>query len=536
MRQRERWLAAAAGVVAAGAALGAAECVAVVTGPRTAPLVAVGGAVIDAVPEAGKDLAIRLFGTHDKTALLLGTVVLLAAAAAGIGVLALRSARLGALGAAAFGCVGAAAALTRHRAGPAALLPAVVGAVAAALVLRWLIRYLAAPPAVRAGVGADDAGVGADDAGVGAGGGGVGADDGGRAGADRGRRRFLLAAGATAALGAVAGTGGRWLAGLRDVGRERAEVTLPAPVSPAAPLPADLAGAGPTPFVTPAADFYRIDTALVVPQVSVHGWTLRVHGRVARPLTLTWEQFLARPMIERYVTLACVSNEVGGDLIGNALWLGVPLRDLLDEVGPADGADQVVSRSVDGFTAGTPTAVLRDGRDAMLAVGMNGAPLPVAHGFPVRMVVPGLYGYVSATKWLAELEVTSFDAFDAHWVPKGWARRAPVKTGSRIDTPRGGRTLRAGPTVVAGVAWAQHRGIAAVEVRVDGGPWLPARLSGVPSVDTWRQWTVSWDAAPGDHRLTVRATDAAGDPQTDQRRDPAPDGATGLHSVEVTVT
>jgi DMSO/TMAO reductase YedYZ molybdopterin-dependent catalytic subunit len=240
-------------------------------------------------------------------------------------------------------------------------------------------------------------------------------------------------------------------------------------------------------------------------------------------------------MIERYATLACVSNEVGGDLIGNARWLGVPVKDLLDEAGPLDGADQVVSRSVDGFTAGTPTAAFLDGRDAMLAVGMNGEPLPVAHGFPVRLVVPGLYGYVSATKWLAELELTSFADYDAYWVRRGWARQAPVKTQSRIDTPRSRATLRRGRVVVAGVAWAQHRGVSGVEVRVDDGPWRAASLGAVPSIDTWRQWTVEWDAPPGRHRLEVRATDNAGQVQPAEERPPEPDGATGWHHVDVTV-
>ncbi len=241
-------------------------------------------------------------------------------------------------------------------------------------------------------------------------------------------------------------------------------------------------------------------------------------------------------MIERYVTLACVSNEVGGNLIGNARWLGVPIKDLLDEVEPLDGADQVVSRSVDGFTAGTPTAALRDGRDAMLAVGMNGEPLPVAHGFPVRMVVPGLYGYVSATKWLAEWELSSFRDFDAYWIRRGWAQQAPIKTESRIDTPGAGASRKRGQVVVAGVAWAQHRGISKVEVRVDDGPWQQATLGAVPSIDTWRQWTWVWDATAGKHVLTVRATDNGGETQPEEERPPAPDGATGWHRVDVTVS
>ena len=282
--------------------------------------------------------------------------------------------------------------------------------------------------------------------------------------------------------------------------------------------------------------FYRIDTALVVPQVAPDGWTLKIHGRVRNPITLTYaEAGQSVPVIERYVTLACVSNEVGGALISTSRFLGVPLKPLLDEAGPLDGADQVVSRSVDGFTAGTPTAALLDGRDAMLAVGMNGEPLPIEHGFPVRMVVPGLYGYVSATKWLAEIELSSFADFDAYWIRRGWSQQAPIKTESRIDTPQDGSSVKPGSVTIAGVAWAQHRGISKVEIQVDGGPWQSAKLAAVPSVDTWRQWALAWTAAPGKHRLTVRATDNGGETQTDALSPPDPNGATGWHSVDVTV-
>jgi len=240
--------------------------------------------------------------------------------------------------------------------------------------------------------------------------------------------------------------------------------------------------------------------------------------------------------VERYVTLTCVSNEVGGELVGNARWLGVPIKDLLDEVEPEDGADQVVSRSVDGYTAGTPTAALLDGRDALLAVGMNGEPLPVEHGFPVRMVVPGLFGYVSATKWLEELELSSFAEFDPYWVRRGYEAQAPIKTQSRIDTPGAGKQLSEGQVMVAGVAWAQQRGVSAVEVRVDDEPWQQATLAAAPSVDTWRQWSWPWQATPGDHRLQVRATDETGEVQTDQEAEPFPDGASGWHTKDVTVS
>ncbi len=293
---------------------------------------------------------------------------------------------------------------------------------------------------------------------------------------------------------------------------------------------------GQTTFVTPNADFYRIDTALVVPEVDPATWTLRIHGQVQKEITLTYAELLKRPMIERYITLCCVSNEVGGNLVGNARFLGAPLKDLLEEAGPKPGADQVVGRSVDGFTAGSPTAVLMDGRDAMLAIGMNGQPLPVEHGFPVRVVVPGLYGYVSATKWITELEVTSFSAFDAYWVPRGWSAMGPIKTESRIDTPSDGSNKKAGNIVIAGVAWAQHRGISKVEVQVDNGPWMIASLDAVPSTDTWRQWKVDWAATAGQHQIRVRATDNAGDTQTSQVADVAPNGASGYHTIDVNVS
>jgi hypothetical protein len=257
---------------------------------------------------------------------------------------------------------------------------------------------------------------------------------------------------------------------------------------------------------------------------------------VRNPFTVSYADLLAMPMIERYITLACVSNDVGGGLIGNARWLGVPLKGLLERAGPLPGADQVVGRSADGFTVGTPTEVLMDGRDALVAVGMNGEPLPIEHGFPVRLVVPGLYGYVSATKWLTELELTSFHDFSAYWVPRGWAAQAPIKTESRIDTPRDGSRPKGGQVTVAGVAWAQHRGISKVEVQVDDGPWQPATLGPVPSVDTWRQWSFAWTASKGKHRLTVRATDNSGALQIQDQAPPAPDGATGWHSIEVEVS
>jgi DMSO/TMAO reductase YedYZ molybdopterin-dependent catalytic subunit len=324
---------------------------------------------------------------------------------------------------------------------------------------------------------------------------------------------------------------------------ERAAVTIPAPSSAAAALPrgVDLRIPGLSAFTTPNPSFYRVDTALVVPKIDATGWRLRIHGKgVTKELDLGYRDLLARPLIERDITLTCVSNEVGGPYLGNARWIGVPLASLLREAGvrpPSQGgpADQLLARSVDGMMIGSPVETVMDGRDAMLVVGMNGEPLPFAHGFPVRMLVPGLYGYVSACKWLKDLELTGFADFDAYWVRRGWSRQAPIKTESRVDTPKPFAQLSAGTVQVAGVAWAQHTGIDRVEVRVDGGPWQTADLAAQDTVDTWRQWVWQWPAGPGSHRIEVRATDRSGYTQTDARVGTVPNGATGWHSVVVNV-
>jgi DMSO/TMAO reductase YedYZ molybdopterin-dependent catalytic subunit len=288
------------------------------------------------------------------------------------------------------------------------------------------------------------------------------------------------------------------------------------------------------PFVTPNRDFYRIDTALVVPQVRAEDWTLRVHGMVDRPFEVTYAELLERRLVEADITMTCVSNPVGGDLVGNARWLGVSTRDLLDDAGVRPGADQLVGRSTDGYTCGFPIAHAYD-TDSLVAVGMNGEPLPIRHGFPARLVTPGIYGYVGSTKWLTELEVTTFDAFDQYWVPRGYAARAPVETMARIDTPRSAQRVRAGRVPIAGVAWAQTRGIEAVEVRVDDGRFEAADLADALGDDTWRQWRFDWDATPGRHDITVRAVDGTGDTQTEDRTGVVPDGATGWMTLVVTV-
>ncbi len=334
------------------------------------------------------------------------------------------------------------------------------------------------------------------------------------------------------------------------VTQARSRIVLPKPQPTAVPTPeptpevpegsvvpagADLGVEGMEPLITPNNDYYRIDTALVVPVVDPDMWKLRVTGMVEREVEISFEELLAKPLIERYITLACVSNEVGGSLIGNARWLGWPVREVLELAGVKGGADMVLSRSVDGFTAGTPLEAMTDQRDALIAVGMNGEALPVEHGFPVRLVVPGLYGFVSATKWLSELKVTRFGDDLAYWSTRGWSERGPVKTSSRIDVPSNNAQVAAGTVAVAGYAWAQHRGIETVEVKVDGGPWEEARLAAAISKDTWRQFSADVDLEPGTHTVQVRAADSSGEFQVDKFTAVAPDGATGLHTVTFTV-
>ncbi|GAA4956935.1 hypothetical protein GCM10023224_48500 [Streptomonospora halophila] len=585
------------GLIAAGAALGTAEIAGALIRPQATPLIAVGQAVIDLTPQALREFAIAAVGEADRPLLVAGTAVLLALFVAAIGVGALRRAWVGDAGIAALAVIAGAAALTRPEADAVYALPSVAGGVVALILLRVLVR--AAPPqspsapgaaqpggqdAVAAeGIAADTAGArnadedaepAAADASADTAAGAyslseagtpTGADTPPSAGAqaapapaDSGptaaptaapggfdRRRFVLLAGSAALLSAGAGTGGRWYATAQaGVEASREAVRLPRPDSPAPPLPdgAELDVDGLSSFFTPNGDFYRVDTALSIPRIDATSWRLRIHGRGASEREYTYADLLERTdLVERDVTLACVSNPVGGSYVGNARWIGVPLAALLREAGvrpPGEGgrADQLVSRSTDGMTIGTPVEAVMDGRDAMLAIGMNGRPLPADHGFPARVVVPGLYGYVSACKWIEEMELTTFDAFDAYWVPRGWAQRAPIKTQSRIGTPRAGAEVAAGTVPVAGVAWAQNVGVDRVEVRVDDGPWQPARLAAEDTADTWRQWVLDWDAEPGEHRISVRASDRSGHTQTADEARPAPDGATGYHTVDVTVS
>ncbi|MGW1771367.1 molybdopterin-dependent oxidoreductase [Streptomyces sp. NPDC002104] len=515
-------LAALSGLLAGYAALAVAELVSAAVRPQAGPLTAVGGAAIDRTPAPVKDFAIRHFGENDKLVLQLGILTTIAALAIMIGLIALRYRRAGSAGILLFGIIGSGAAITRpDSTGITDGLPSIVGAIAGACLLYGLIGRLTTGRKQTSPPGDHQAGKGWD------------------------RRGFLIAATTAALASTGAGALGRSLNGMRghNAVASRGAVRIPPPGSPAAAIPAgaQLKIPGISPFVTPNNDFYRVDTALMVPKVDATTWRLRIHGKgVTRPLALSFEDLLGRELIERDITLTCVSNEVGGPYAGNARWIGVRLADILREAGvkaPSQGgiADQLVARSVDGMTLGTPVETVMDGRDAMLAVGMNGQPLPFTHGFPVRMVVPGLYGYVSACKWIQDIELTTFASYNPYWVKRGWAKKGPIKTESRIDTPKPFARPEAGTVMIAGVAWAQHRGIGKVEVRIDDGPWKAADLAAQDTTDTWRQWSYPWKATPGPHTLTVRATDQTGQTQTEKRTKTIPDGASGWHSVVITV-
>lgn len=484
-----------AGVAAAACGVAVAQLIAAVVNPAASPVAAVGAVIVDLSPTPLKEWAVASFGTWDKTVLLAVVIVAVALISAAAGVLAATRPALGIAVFVALGAVGTLAAVTRPAAGPLDLLPGLAGTVVAVALLRLQLGWLAAPREGRAEGGVD--------------------------------RRVLL-------TGAVGVTAAALTASVQSRQADvAAPVRLPAPAAPEPPLPGGLEASVPgvSPLRTPVPDFYRIDTALVLPQPSTTDWKLTVDGMVGAPFELSWDELLALPMIERDITLTCVSNEIGGPYCGSTRWLGVPVAGLLRRARPDPSADMVLSVSVDGFTASTPLAVLLDGRDAMIAVAMDGQPLTAVHGFPARLLTPGLYGYVGATKWLNRLKVTTFAADEAYWTSRGWAEQAPVKTACRIDTPRG--RIAAGPAVVGGVAWATHRGISRVEVQVDGGPWQAARLGPDVGLDYWRQWYLPWDAVPGNHRLAARAYDAAGVPQPSEVRGVLPDGPTGYHVVEV---
>ncbi len=529
-----------AGVVAGGVGLSLGSLVAVYLRQPT-PVNAVGDVVIAHAPVGVREFAIRTFGHHDKQALQFGIAVLVAAAAYALGRSALHRVWPLLVGIAAFTLAGVLSAVSRPAAGVSALWgPLLAGCSTLGAV--WFLLRAATPgvgaePGARAVETVAPAVVAAS------------AEEAtartvvrrvpGRSVASAGfeRRRFVTA---TAAAVGVAGFAQLLARRRRGADLAGVEHSAPAHLPDARALDdrvaTEAAHLDPAvPYITPVGDFYRVDTALEYPRIRTGDWQLAIHGLVERPVTLTYDDILRLPQVTRTITLTCVSNEVGGDLVGNAQWQGVLLRDLLAKAVPLTTAEQVATTSADGFTAGFPISYATDpGRDALLAIAMNGRPLPVPHGFPARLVVPGLYGYVSATKWIVDLAITTWDDFDGFWVGEGWAKRAPIKTQSRIDVPKG--DVDAGTVTVAGVAWAQHSGIARVEVRVDDGEWHDATLGQVANDDTWCQWRWEWrDARPGKHRLTVRATDKRGSTQTEVVGGPPPDGATGWHSRNITV-
>ncbi|KQP57489.1 molybdopterin-dependent oxidoreductase [Agreia sp. Leaf283] len=507
---RTQWMAALVGVLSALAVLAVAEVVAVFVSASSSPFFAVGQLAIDLAPGWLKETMIGLFGTADKIALfvILGIVVVAFAALAGV--LERRRPPLGVAVLVLFSAIAVVAVQTRPEASALWAFPTVLGMIAGVLVLRTGVNRLGAwvdaPASAAAGMR---------------------------------RRQFLTFAGVTGAVALIAAVGARAMnASTAAVTAIRQAITLPAPSTPAPAIPAgtSLDVEGITTLVTPNEQFYRIDVALQVPQIDPDSWQLKITGLVDTEVTIGYAELLALPLTEHVTTIACVSNEVGGGLIGNATWLGYPIRELLAKAGPQAGADMVLSSGPDGFSAGTPIEALTDpNREALLAVGMNGEPLPTEHGFPARMIVPGLFGYVSATKWVTEMRVTRFADAEGYWTPRGWDALGPVVTESRIDVPLSGQTVASGTVAIAGVAWAPHTGIAGVEVRIDDEAWQQATLAAPISDDTWVQWVLQWPATSGSHTIAVRATDKSGYTQTQQEAPPAPSGATGWDTITVTV-
>jgi len=535
-----RWAAALAGVAGAAVAIGVSELLAGLLAGLPSLVVAIGAQVIALQPPGGKELFVELFGENDKLVLNLLVVAAALAIAAIAGLLARRWPAAGIAVFVAFGCIAAVAAARDP------LASVIVGVASAAVVtlagiatMRALLRRAILIPAATMAQAAGTAPVARTADPTAAPAATVGPD----AVAvvrmpDWGRRRFLIASAGTIGGAFVAGAAGRALIQGQHPAGVVSTSRLPAALQPVPPLAADqsIVVPGITPIVVPVGDFYRIDTALLVPRVNPETWTLKVTGMVDRPLTFTYDELLALPLFEQYVTIACVSYVVGGSLVGNALWTGVRLKEVLEMAGVQPGATQIVGRSVDGFTVGFPTDwATAPEREAMIAVAMDRLPLPAEHGFPARLIVPGLYGYVSATKWLSEIELTTREAVDGYWVPLGWAKDAPILTQARIDVPRRDSRLATGPTTIAGVAWAPDRGVSRVEVSIDDGEWQAARLSRPISDATWVQWSLEWTAEPGRHTIEVRATDGTGEVQTADITGAAPDGARGHHRVTVQV-
>jgi DMSO/TMAO reductase YedYZ molybdopterin-dependent catalytic subunit len=518
-RARARW----SGVLAAAVALAVGELFSSLGGADQSLVASVGSSFIDQFAESLKDLAVAVFGTSDKAALVIGIVAVSLLIGAALGTASRRRPWVGVAGFVGFGLLGFVAGALDEQASTLRSLIAATAAAGAGIATLFVLLRVAGSRTGLPVTTTRTIGSPTDPA--------------------ASRRAFIGWAGAAGAFAVAVAALGRVVAGQSKAELARGAVTLPratnaGAVGPGGTVPAGetLGIDGLTPYYMPNEDFYRIDTALLVPQVDPATWRLKIGGMVDRPFEITYDELLAMDQIEESVTLSCVSNAVGGDLVGNARWQGVPLGVLLERAGVQQGATQLVGRSADGWTGGFPTELATDGRVAMLAVGMNGEPLPIPHGFPARLVIEGLYGYVSATKWITEITLTTWEDFDGYWIDKGWAKEGPIKTQSRIDVPRYGTPLAAGATKIAGVAWAPNKGISKVEVQIDGSDWNEARLGDVVSDGTWVQWVLDWDAPAGEHEIIVRATDGEGVTQTEERTSSAPDGASGWHSRFVVIS
>ena len=502
-----------AGLAAASVSVGVAQLVGIPFGAQADARAAIGSVVVDLTPGPIKEWAIQTLGSLDKLFLAVVVLVVIATIAAIAGSLETQRRPVGSAVIAAAGVLGCTAVLSRQGATALDTIPTLAGAACGVAALRLLTRRF------RPGPGESE-------------------DRADRDGPDTGRRGLVVFG--LLGLGIASGVAGAFITRLvHSVAGDRKSFTLPRPRISAPPIPADVqpSGVALPRFITPSADFYRVDTALTVPQLSHVDWRLRIHGMVDREVTYSFDDLAGFDVVEMTMTLTCVSNPVGGPYISTGVWTGYRVADLLAAAHVHADADMVLSTSIDGFTAGTPVEALTDARNALLAVGLNGQPLPIEHGYPARLVVPGLYGYVSATKWVVEMELTRFDRAEAYWTRMGWAPRAPIKTESRIDVPKGGQKVPMGPVVFGGVAWAQNRGVRAVEVRIDDGGWQPAELGTSYSNETWRLWSFPWHAkSPGKHNITVRAIDNTGAAQTADRVGTVPDGATGWHMVDFTVS
>ena len=513
--QSPNWTAPVAGLISSLFAVSVATLTAVLINVIT-PLDAVGSEFIDHTPKWLKNLAIQTFDTNNKTVLKVGMLLTISWLALLSGSVARRKLRAGISMIASFGFFGGLISTARPSQSALALIPSLLGAAVGCQLLAKLVKIItrndlpiASPVESRAPLGWD-------------------------------RRRFISTASKTVLISAIFGAVASRLENKKIAEiRQTTSDSLPKISADnglaATKIPAGTQIFTETPFITPNKDFYRIDTALSLPRVDIKTWSLQIGGMVKTPLKLSYDDLLARPMVESTITICCVSNEVGGPYIGNAVWQGVLLADLLNEAGVDPRAEQIFGTSADGWTCGFPVGAALDKRDAMIAVGMNGTALPLEHGYPARVIIPGLYGYVSATKWLTNLDITTWSQAQGYWIPLGWSRDAPIKTQSRIDVPRRNETVRAGRVAIAGVAWAQQIGIEKVEVRIGSSDWKKATLALDFSDDTWRQWKYEFDAKPGEYQVQVRATNKAGETQTQEVSRPDPDGATGYHTRKIKV-